>query len=63
MTTRTVQIGMTTYTDVNGARRIGQTGEEVDVHADDLARFDRVNGGAPAEDKPVKKAAPARKKA
>ena len=64
VTERTVQIGMATYTDVNGARRIGQAGETVDVAADDIERFDRINGPAP-EPKPAvqKKAAPVRKKA
>jgi hypothetical protein len=57
VTERTVQIGMATYTDVNGARRIGLAGEEVDVHPDDLARFDKANGGAPEGSAPPKKRA------
>ena len=44
MTERTVNLGMCTYTDVNGARRIGQLGEVVNVHPNDLARFAEVNG-------------------
>ena len=60
MTKRTVQSGMVTYTDTNGVRRMGQAGEEVDVQADDLKRFDKLNGGVEATEKaaPVKKAAP-----
>ena len=56
MTTRTVQLGMSTYTDVDGVRRIGVQGERVDVDPGDVTRFDRANGTAP-EGKPVKRAA------
>jgi hypothetical protein len=38
---------MVTYTDAEGVRRYGVAGEHVNVHDDDLERFDRVNGGAP----------------
>ena len=61
MTERTVTIGMVTYVDADGARRIGQAGETVDVAAgDSLARFDRINGtpATPAAKPAVKKAAP-----
>jgi hypothetical protein len=63
MTKREVAIGMATYTDVDGARRIGLAGEQVDVHADDVARFDAVNGTAPPRKTaaPQKRAAPRRK--
>ncbi len=66
MTTRTVQLGMTTYTGPDGVRRIGQQGETVDVHPYDLARFAAVNGiievQAPAKKRatPKKRAAPRR---
>ena len=46
MTERVVQLGMATYTDPEGVRRIGVHGEQVDVHADDVARFDAVNAPA-----------------
>lgn len=63
MTKRTVVIGMVTYIDADGARRIGVAGEQVDVHADDLERFDAVQGivrvDVPAPKKQAaKKAAP-----
>ena len=67
MTKRTVSpgIGMITYTDASGRRRIGQAGEEVDVHPDDVARFNRVSGGTPQQKavSPTKKAAPVKKAA
>jgi hypothetical protein len=63
MTERTVQLGMTTYTDVNGQRRIGLAGEKVDVAVDDVERFDRVNGGAPEGSAAPKKAAPKKRAA
>jgi hypothetical protein len=52
---------MVTYTDPDGVRRYGVEGEQVDVHADDLARFDKVNGGAPQGDAAPKKQTPAKK--
>ncbi len=67
MTMRTVQIALATYTGADGVRRIGQQGEQVDVHPDDLARFAAVNGiievQAPAKKRatPKKRAAPRRK--
>ena len=60
MTTRTVNLGMVTYTDANGVRRIGLQGEQVDVHPDDLARFAAVNGIIEVA-APAKKAAPKRR--
>lgn len=44
MATRTVTITIATYTDINGVQRIGQQGEQVQVHPDDLKRFSEVNG-------------------
>ena len=58
MTERTVQLGMTTYTDVNGERRIGQAGEQVNVADGDLKRFDKLNGGAPKDAPSTKRARP-----
>ena len=49
MTTRTVTIALATYTGVDGVRRIGAQGEQVNVHADDVQRFDAVNGGGVRE--------------
>lgn len=65
MTTRTVAIGLVTYTDVNGVRRIGQAGEQVDVHPDDLARFAAVNGVIEVEapSKPAPRKAPQKRAA
>jgi hypothetical protein len=62
MTERRVTIGLVTYTDVSGARRIGQQGETVQVHADDVERFDTVNGTVKKAPSPAKKAAPRRKR-
>ena len=55
---RTVTIGMVTYADADGRRRIGQAGETVDVPADDVARFDRINGTVPEAKPAPKKQAP-----
>ena len=49
MTKRTVEQGFTTYVDASGATRFAVAGEEVDVHASDLARFDKVNDTAQVE--------------
>lgn len=43
-TTRVVRLGMASYIDADGVPRIGLHGEEVLVHADHVARFDRLNG-------------------
>ena len=51
MTKKTVNAGMCTYTDVSGARRIATAGEEVDVHPDDVGRFNKVNGIITVESK------------
>ena len=65
MATRTVQVAIATYTDENGARRIGQAGEVVNVHPDDLARFAEVNGivEVQAPSKPAPKKAPRKRAA
>ena len=56
MTTRTVQIALASYWPAGQKRedgcRFGLLGQTVDVHPDDLERFDRLNGAAIAEDEP-----------
>jgi hypothetical protein len=46
MAERTVRTGVGSYVDVNGRNQFGMFGDIVDVHEDDLERFDRYN---PAE--------------
>lgn len=43
MTTRIVAVGVMTYREPCGAETFAHLGDEVDVHPDDLARFDRLN--------------------
>lgn len=44
MAKRTVKIGLMTYTNADGvAGTVGFQGDEVDVHADDVKRFDELN--------------------
>lgn len=44
MPKRTVKTGLATYRDADGAfGAVGFRGEEVDVHADDVKRFDELN--------------------
>ena len=56
MTTRTVQIALASYWPAGQKRedgcRFGLLGQTVDVHPDDLERFDRLNGDEVAEDEP-----------
>ncbi len=54
MTARTVTIGLASYVDPDGVRRIGLAGETVQVHADHVKRFDELNG-APPKDTPAPK--------
>lgn len=62
MTKRQVQQGLASYRDADGVWRHALAGTEVDVHADDLKRFDEANGTAPEKKAPAKKqAAPKRK--
>lgn len=49
MAARTIRSGIGTYQDVDGQWRHGVLGDEVDVHEDDLDRFDRLNPAAPDE--------------
>lgn len=41
---RTIRTGIGSYQRVDGGWWFGMLGEEVDVHEDDLERFDRLNG-------------------
>jgi hypothetical protein len=50
MALRTVNIGAVAFTRADGADAFGWHGTEVDVHEDDLARFDEVNGPPAEED-------------
>ncbi|MDQ1174174.1 hypothetical protein QE430_002481 [Microbacterium testaceum] len=43
MAARTIKLGSVVYTDVTGRPTAGYLGEDVDVHEDDLERFDRLN--------------------
>lgn len=49
MGARTIRSGIGTYQGVDGQWRHGVLGDEVDVHEDDLERFDRLNPDAPKE--------------
>lgn len=58
MVERTVAVGVATYRRVDGPQDsilwgFGMHGEVVDVHPDDIDRFDRLNGNAPAEPQPL----------
>lgn len=41
--TRIVLLGSAVYRDATGAVRRGRAGQEIEVHADDVERFDRLN--------------------
>lgn len=43
MAARTVKLGFVVYTDTQGRPLTGYLGDDVDVHKDDLERFDRLN--------------------
>ncbi len=43
MAERTIRYGIVTYRGVDGRTRFGQLGDVVDVHEDDIERFDRLN--------------------
>lgn len=49
MAERIIRSGIGTYRAVDGQWTHGTMGEEVDVHEDDLERFDRYNPEEPAE--------------
>lgn len=50
MAGRTVRAGFIVFTDAAGRPVTGYFGDEVDVHEDDLERFDRLNPEAPASE-------------
>ena len=52
MPARTIRTGIGSYRDANGLDRFGFLGETVEVHDDDLERFDRLNP-EPAESEPA----------
>ena len=52
MSIRTVRIALASYRRADEAETYAMLGETVDVHPDDLERFDRLNGAAIAEDEP-----------
>lgn len=49
MATRTINLGIGTYLTSDGHWRFGMLGDEVDVHEDDVERFDRLNGSPTVE--------------
>lgn len=59
---RTVLLRSVFYRDADGAARRGRAGQEIDVHEDDIARFDSLNvlqsapAAAASEQAPVKPA-------
>jgi hypothetical protein len=56
MPKRTVKIGLATYRNADGVvGAIGFQGEEVDVHSDDVKRFDELNE-QPGGDEPYQEA-------
>ena len=52
MSVRTVRIALASYRRADEAETYAMLGETIDVHPDDLERFDRLNGDAIAEDEP-----------
>lgn len=52
MSIRTVRIALASYRRADEVETYAMLGETVDVHPDDLERFDRLNGDAIAEDEP-----------
>ena len=52
MSVRIVRIELASYRRADEAETYAMLGETVDVHPDDLERFDRLNGDAIAEDEP-----------
>lgn len=52
MAKRTIKTGVGTYVDRKGLHQFGLMGAEVDVHVDDLERFDRFNVGPAPEPEP-----------
>ena len=56
MSIRTVRIALASYRRADEAETYAMLGETVDVHPDDLERFDRLNGDDVAEDEPAAEA-------
>ena len=56
MSIRTVRIALASYRRADEAETYAMLGETVDVHPDDLERFDRLNGDEVAEDEPAAEA-------
>ena len=52
MSVRIVRIALASYRRADEAETYAMFGETIDVHPDDLERFDRLNGDAIAEDEP-----------
>ena len=52
MSVRIVRIALASYRRADEAETYAMLGETVDVHPDDLERFDRLNGDTIAEDEP-----------
>ena len=52
MSIRIVRIALASYRRADEAETYAMLGETVDVHPDDLERFDRLNGAAIVEDEP-----------
>lgn len=52
MSVRIVRIALASYRRTDEAETYAMLGETVDVHPDDLERFDRLNGDEVAEDEP-----------
>jgi hypothetical protein len=43
MATREIKLGVVSYVDAKGLNQFGTLGETVNVHEDDVERFDRLN--------------------
>ena len=56
MSIRTVRIALASYRRADEAETYAMLGETVDVHPDDLERFDRLNGDEVTEDEPAAEA-------
>ena len=56
MSVRIVRIALASYRRTDEAETYAMLGETIDVHPDDLERFDRLNGDEVAEDEPAAEA-------
>lgn len=57
MPSRVVNLGTIAFVDESGLHRYGTAGETVEVHPDNLERFDSLNGEQAEEKKPARKSA------